>query len=99
MRKYGPAVARAPKGPNQYRFGHLSIWMLNAVLRPVLAQWHPELQRWEASRQAGVSIAEHEQNWTRSAELRTELESLRKVLLQYAEILARVCEAPALISE
>jgi hypothetical protein len=97
LRKYGPAVARAPQKPGQYRFGHLAVWMLNAVLRPVLAQWHPELQRWEAGRTGGQSVVEHEQSWPRAAELREELAALRQVLLRYAEILATVCEAPALI--
>jgi hypothetical protein len=96
LRKYGPAVARPPK-PGQYRFGHLAVWMLNAALRPVLARWHPELQRWEAARPAGRSVIEHEELWDRSAELRAELEALRRLLLRYAEILATVCEAPALI--
>lgn len=97
LRKYGPRVARAPQQPGQYRFGHLAVWMLNGVLRPVLATWHPELERWEAGRSAGQSVVEHERSWDRSAELRGELEALRRVLLRYAEILAAVCEAPALI--
>jgi len=96
LRKYGPAVARAPK-PGEYRFGHVAVWTLNAALRPVLARWHPELQRWEATRPAGRSVVEHEEVWERSAELRADLEALRRLMLQYAEILAAVCEAPALL--
>jgi hypothetical protein len=96
LRKYGPAIARKPKA-GQYRFGYLAIWLLNAVLRPVLTKWHPELQRWEASRPADRSIAEHEQAWSRNEELRTVLDQLRDVLLRYAELLATVCDAPALI--
>jgi hypothetical protein len=97
LRKYGPGIARPVKKAGQYRFGHLTVWMLNAALRPVLAKWHPELQRWEASRPERSSVVEHEEAWDRSAELRAELEALRRLLLQYAEILATVCEAPALI--
>jgi hypothetical protein len=97
LRKYGPGIARAPRKPGQYRFGHLTVWMLNAALRPVLATWHPALQRWEASRPAGMSVAEHEQAWEQAVALRAELEALRRLLLGYAEILATVCEAPALI--
>jgi hypothetical protein len=44
-----------------------------------------------------ASVVEHEENWERSAELRGDLEALRRLLLHYAEILATVCEAPALI--
>lgn len=97
LRKYGPAVGRAPRTPGQYRFGHLAVWMLNAAVRPVLAEWHPRLQQWEASRPQGQSIAEHEASWPAAQDLRRELEALRALLLRYAEILAEVCEAPALI--
>lgn len=97
LRKYGPTVARPPGKPGEYRFGHLAIWMLNAAMRPVLARWHPELQRLEATRPANRSVAEHERDWEQSAELRTDLEALRTILLQYARLLGTVCEAPALI--
>ncbi|MET4590692.1 hypothetical protein [Arthrobacter sp. 754] len=96
LRKYGPAVARAPE-IGEYRLGHLAIWILNAVLRPVLARWHPELQRWESLRPTERSMADHEEAWERANELRDELERLRILLVQYARILALVCEAPALI--
>jgi hypothetical protein len=96
LRKYGPAIARKPKA-GKYRFGYLAIWLLNAVLRPVLSKWHPELQRWEAARPDDRSIAEHEEAWPRNQELRAVLEEVRKILLQYAELLATVCDAPALI--
>lgn len=97
LRKYGPGVARAPKA-GEYRFGHMAVWMLNAALRPMLAKWHPELQRWEASRSSDRSIADHEEAWPQANELRNELENLRRLLLQYARILALACEAPALIN-
>ena len=96
LRKYGPALARPPK-VGEYRFGHLAIWMLNGVLRPFLSRWHPLLLEWEASRPEGVAATVHERGWERSLELRRELETLRVVMLQYAGILATVCEAPALI--
>ena len=96
LRKYGPAVARAPK-KGEYRFGYLAVWMLNAALRPVLAEWHPALQAWEASRPSRTSVVDHETTWDRAQDLRVELDRLRRLLLRYAEILAEVCEAPALI--
>jgi len=97
LRKYGPAVARPPRKNGQYRFGYLAVWMLNAAVRPVLAEWHPKLQAWEASRPADRSIAEHERAWEQVEGLRSELEALRRLLLQYAQVLAAVCDAPALI--
>jgi hypothetical protein len=97
LRKYGPAVGRAPRKPGQYRFGHLAVWMLNAALRPVLTKWHPRLEDWEAVRPEQRSISEHEAAWDAAQELRQELEALRQLLFRYAEILAQVSEAPALI--
>ncbi|MEW1736251.1 hypothetical protein AB0346_09925 [Nocardia beijingensis] len=96
LRRHGPGVARKPRR-GRYRFGYLAVWILNAAVRPTLSQWHPELQRWEAQRPATLSVAEHEQQWPKSAELRRELERLRHLLLAYARVLAKVCEAPALI--
>lgn len=96
LKKYGPAIAREPKS-GEYRLGHLAIWILNAALRPVLAKWHPELQRWEALRPQDKAVGDHELAWERSEEFREELERLRVLLVDYARILAAVCEAPALI--
>jgi hypothetical protein len=98
LRKYGPAVARPThKKEGDYRFGHLAVWLLNANVRPFLSYWHPALQQWEASRPPERSIADHERAWPRAAECRAALEALRQVTIQYAEVLAVVCEAPALI--
>lgn len=96
LRKYGPAVAKPPK-LGEYRFGHLAIWMLNGALRPFLSRWHPILMEWEEARPDGTTSVAHERSWERSEELRADLESLRRVLLDYAGVLALVCEAPALI--
>jgi hypothetical protein len=96
LRKYGPDVAR-PARAGRLRFGYLAIWVLNGALRPTLALWHPELQRWEAERPADRAIADHEAAWPRAAELRADLEETRKLLLDYARLLAEACDAPALI--
>lgn len=97
LRKYGASLGRRPEKAGQYRFGHLAVWMLNAALRPVLAEWHPRLQQWDADRPGDRSVVEHEAAWPDAVALRHELEELRLLLLRYAEILAQVSEAPALI--
>jgi hypothetical protein len=96
LRRYGPDIARPAPG-GQLRFGYLAVWVLNGVLRPVLALWHPELQRWEAGRPPDRSVADHEAAWPRAAELRANLEQSRELLVQYARLLAQACDAPALI--
>ena len=98
LRRYGPAVARPTnKKGGEYRFGHLAIFLMNANIRPFLAYWHPELQSWESSRAEQYSVAQHERTWPRADECRDALDDLRRVTIQYAEVLALVCEAPALI--
>ena len=63
--------------------GHL----LNQVIRPVLAYWHPELQRWEAGG-AGLPKREHELNWPEYAEFKELLEELRATLIDFARVFA-----------
>ena len=72
LRSYGPEVAK-PKGEGQLSFGYLSVAVLNGVLRPLLAKWHPLLIDYEAHRPAGVSMLEHQRAWAQADELRNEL--------------------------
>ena len=95
LRRHGPSVAR-PKGKGTYSFGRLAVIILNDVLRPLLATWHPLLQEWEATRPAGVSQVEHERLWPRYAEFRAALSDVQETLRQYADSLARVADVPAL---
>jgi hypothetical protein len=95
LRKYGPAVAK-PRGEGNLSFGYLSVAILNGVLRPLLAKWHPLLLDHEARRQEGVSAAEHERVWEHGQEVRQELERVRKALVQYADLLAEVAGVKAL---
>jgi len=95
LRRHGPTVAE-PKPDGQYNFGYLAVVILNCVIRPFLAHWHPLLQEWEASRPANRSRAEHEQAWPYIAQLRAELDDTRAILTQYAALLAAACGVPDL---
>ncbi|MEM9892931.1 MAG: hypothetical protein AAF962_18860 [Actinomycetota bacterium] len=100
LRTYGPEVAKVPTTANDhlaYSFGYLAAWILNGVLRPLLANWHPALEDWEAKRADDVSRREHERAWDHHDELRDEIEKIRIVLNDYAWILADACDAPALM--
>lgn len=98
LRKYGPSVARPTRTRGgEYRFGHLAIYLMNANIRPFLTYWHPQLQEWESGRATQHSVGRHERSWPRAEECRAALDDLRRVTIQYAEVLALVCEAPALI--
>lgn len=98
LRQYGPGIAQ-PKGEGTMSFGYLAVAILNGVLRPMLAKWHPLLQDYEATRPGTLSALKHEQNWEYSAELRQELNMARVKLIEYADLLAQVAEVPTLIIE
>jgi len=96
LRKYGPAVAQ-PKAGSDISFGFLAVAILNTVLCPVLAKWHPILLDYESKRGASVSILEHESKWNKNEELREVLNNVRSTLLEYANLLAKVAKVPSLI--
>jgi hypothetical protein len=95
LRKYGPAIAR-PKPGSDLSLGYLAIHLLNFALRPVLAVWHPLLLDYEHTRDASISVFEHERRWERAGELRRVLNDTRLILLDYTNILAQVADVPQL---
>jgi len=96
LRKYGPCVAQ-PKDESNWSFGYLAVIILNVVLRPVLAKWHPMLLDYESTKENFVSRIEHEQKWKKSEELRQVLNEVRSGLIEYANLLADVSSVPSLI--
>jgi len=99
LREYGPSVAQ-PKGKdNLLSFGYLAVAILNVVLRPVLAKWHPLLLDYESTKESSVSPLEHEKQWNKHEELRKILNDVRGVLIEYANILAQVAGVPSLLVE
>jgi len=95
LRRYGPTLAKQQGGT--ISFGYLAVAVLNTVLRPLLAKWHPELAGYEATRPATGSVVEHERSWPAAVELRADLEKARRILVEYADLLAEVAGVPALI--
>jgi len=96
LRRYGPVVAQPSRGKS-LSFGYIAVVVLNRVLRPLLATWHPRLQEYEVGRPPNMSMAVHERAWTSASELRAELESTRHMLLEYASLLGDVSGAPSLL--
>lgn len=95
LRKYGPSIAQ-PKGKDDLSFGYLAVAILNTVLRPVLAKWHPMLRDYESTRSGSVSPLEHERQWDKHDELRQVLNDVRGTLIEYTDLLAEVAEVPPL---
>jgi hypothetical protein len=98
LRAHGPTVAR-PKEGSEVSFGFLAINMLNFVLRPVLAKWHPLLLDYEHQREETISALQHEENWERAEELRQEISRTRLILLKYTQLLADISRIPTIIPE
>jgi hypothetical protein len=101
LRDHGPSIAR-PRGNSQRNtlsFGYLAVAILNTVLRPLLAKWHPLLRDYEDTRQSSVSSVEHERRWEKYAELRREIANVRVPLMEYANLLAQVAQVPSLITD
>jgi hypothetical protein len=97
LKKYGPDVAK-PQTDN-ISFGYLAVSILNSALRPLLTKWHPLLFEYENKRSASISVIEHEKAWDDHDELRKEIEFVRQILLQYADILAQVAGVPSLVNK
>ncbi|MEZ4776831.1 MAG: hypothetical protein R3D00_26890 [Bacteroidia bacterium] len=89
LRKYGPPIA-TPGNPDDITFGHLAVAILNKVLRPVLAKWHPQLKDWEDHRPKDLSVTAHEAAWPQNEALRSEINKIRGRLMEYANVLAEV---------
>jgi len=96
LRTYGPGIAQ-PKRGNTLSFGSLAVTILNVVIRPVLANWHPLLLDYENTKEPTVSSLAHERHWDKSEELRRALNDVRGVLIEYANVLAQVTDVPSLI--
>jgi hypothetical protein len=98
LRQSGPSVAR-PKQDGTLSLGYIAVAMLNGVLRPVLAKWHPLLLDYEQRRPATVSSAAHEDAWERNAELREAIGDASRTLTHYAELLAQTAKVPSLVKK
>ncbi len=98
LKKHGPSIA-TPANPNDTTFGHLAVGILNKVLRPTLAKWHPVLLDWEQMKPIERSSTEHESQWEYNDQLREELNEVRIKLIEYANVLGEVSGVANLINE
>jgi hypothetical protein len=72
LRKYGRSIAKSKRG-SDLSFGYIAVSVLNGLLRPLLAKWHPLLAECEAQRDPEVSPVDHERRSTQAGELRHEI--------------------------
>lgn len=91
LRQHGPVVAE--HRPGELSFAVLAGLMLNQVVRPVTAYWHPRLSEYVETRPSGTSRAERESVWPEREQLRHVLRSLGQTLSEFAEYFARASSA------
>ncbi|MBI3200074.1 MAG: hypothetical protein HYZ29_00945 [Myxococcales bacterium] len=96
LRSHGPSVARSKK-KHTLTFGYVAVAVLNRLLRPLLAKWHPLLSDYEETRDPKTSKVAHERAWEKATELRQALAEMRPKLRAYAEALAEAAGVESLI--
>lgn len=69
--------SRGAQGTNKWTVEMLGVSMLNDVLRPFLAQWHPALKTFESSGKADIE-------WNERDNFREQLNKVRQQLAPYA---------------
>jgi transcriptional regulator with XRE-family HTH domain len=98
LRNLGPLKTQANEEKNQ-PFSYLAITMLNTILRPLLAKWHPLLKDYEDRRPASVGTLEYERQWERHAELRREIAFMRNALISYANAFAEIAGITSIVMD
>ncbi|GAV41143.1 hypothetical protein [Streptomyces acidiscabies] len=96
LRRYGPDVA-PPLAPGHVSFGVLAVTVLNRVLRPLLASWHPRLTAYESRRPEGHDPVDWERAWDQAPALRAQLTEVRRTLSSLARTLQKVADVSDLI--
>lgn len=96
LRRYGPGIA-VSKGKGNASFGKLTVVLLNEIVRPFLAKWHPLFSHHESLRPPTTSPFEYERKWEMSPRFRAELEEMQKAVAVYADLLAQVSGVDSLI--
>ncbi len=91
LRRGGPALAAERLG--ELSFAVLTGHLLNQLLRPVTAYWHPRLKAHMDSRPSDRSDFDWEREWPDAQTLRDLLELLRAPLTAFADIFAQACDA------
>jgi hypothetical protein len=97
LKACGPKVAQPKMGDGIYSFGTIAVTVLNKLIRPVVAEWHPRLLDWEAKRPGDRSALEHEHAWADYARLRQVIDEMRPQLVDYANLLGTAANVVSLI--
>jgi hypothetical protein len=98
LHEVGPQVGRPRGSSDEMPIAGLVLWMLNGIVRPLLARWHPRLTQHEEARPEGVGPFAHEAAWAEAEELRRDVAVARDGLEPFARLFETVCDIrPSLI--
>jgi hypothetical protein len=98
LHEVGPQVGRPQGNSEEMPIAGLVLWMLNGIIRPLLARWHPRLARHEEARPEGMGPVVHEAAWEDAEDLRRDLAAARDGLESFARLFEKVCDIrPSLI--
>lgn len=95
LKRYGPDVA-VPAGKGELSFAIVAVAVLNDVLRPFLAHWHPRLHDHEQHRGNDRSPRDHEHSWSEHANARKALLAMQEKMVCYADLLAEAAGVQAI---
>ena len=96
LRRHGPEIA-PPVPPGHISFAIIAVTVLNRVLRPLLASWHPRLAAYESQRPAGHDPVAWEREWEHADALRGAITEVRGALRSLARTLQEVAGVSDLI--
>lgn len=96
LHRHGPQIA-PPVPPGHVSFAVLAVTVLNRVLRPLLASWHPRLAAYESQRPEGRDPVAWEREWEHADALRGAIAEVRGVLRSLARTLQEVAGVGNLI--
>ncbi|WP_405947271.1 hypothetical protein OG588_12045 [Streptomyces prunicolor] len=96
LRRHGPDIA-PPVPPGHISFAVLAVTVLNRVLRPLLASWHPRLAAYESQRPEGHDPVAWEREWEHADALRGAIAEVRRALRLLARTLQEVAGVGDLI--
>ncbi|MEM9608913.1 MAG: metallophosphoesterase [Actinomycetota bacterium] len=95
LREHGPEVGYG-HGNGNLSLGLISMRVLNEILRPKLARWHPRLKKYEEHKPEPVGTFDWEERWPDADECRADLTEVRTEIRAYIDTLAQITGTPEL---
>ncbi len=97
LHRAGPSIGRRSDGDG-VPLAATTVWLMNGIFRPLLAQWHPRLAIYEEQRPSGVGAFAHEAAWEHGPAFRNDLAAAQVKVRPFAILYETVCDIrPSLV--